>query len=312
MKTLKVLFICRIDEREDFDTAEKMATSIMKANSDSLECDYARIEELVFSYDGSKLLVVNGVTKKDIADYDFVFFLGWFKDRQLEEVAHAASLYLDNKDVPFINSELLKNRSRSKVSQYVHAALAGLKCTMPFVYSMNGELLFDYMAQDLSKIGMPFIAKGPFASRGRDNFLVRSMEEFSEIIKATETSLVVQPWVPNDGDYRLIVLGDKVRIAIKRRSLNGGHTNNTSQGGTAAIEEISSLNPEMISDALTIAKLIRREVTGVDMIIHSDTGEYHFLEANNMPQLSTGVFTTEKAEAIGEYIREIVREKAEV
>lgn len=309
MKQLKVLFICRIDERADYDTAEKMAATVGNVNQEDLVCDYVHIEDLLFTYDGKNMLVLKGSDRTDIASYDFVFFLGWFKTRQLEEIAHSAAVYLDRKGVPFINSELINNRSRSKISQYVLAALEGLPCTMPFVYSMNFEVLLQYVGENPSIVGLPFIAKNPFASRGNDNFLLHSIEEFSGVQTHTEKTLVVQPWIPNDGDYRLLVFGNEVKLAIKRRSVDGSHTNNTSKGGEAVLEDISTLNPEMLADALKIAKMLRREVTGVDMIVHSETGKYYFLEGNNMPQLSTGVFTAEKGAVIGDFIRGRVGEK---
>ena len=58
-----------------------------------------------------------------------------------------------------------------------------------------------------------------------------------------------------------------------------------------------------------MAKLLKREVTGVDMVRHKETAEYYFLEANNMPQLSTGRNVQMKLAVLDEYLNELAKKK---
>jgi len=106
-----------------------------------------------------------------------------------------------------------------------------------------------------------------------------------------------------------LVMGDKVRLVIHRQSQDDSHLNNTSQGGKATLVDLSHLPQKVLDDAIKMGKMLRREVTGVDMIMHKETGEYFFLEANNMPQLGTGSFVGEKLRALDEYLREISENK---
>lgn len=84
-------------------------------------------------------------------------------------------------------------------------------------------------------------------------------------------------------------------MAIHRRGDDGSHPNNTSEGGAATLDDIASLPKSMLDKMLLIAKLLNRKIAGIDMIINKHTGEHHFLEANNMPQVSTGSFVGEKS-----------------
>jgi D-alanine-D-alanine ligase-like ATP-grasp enzyme len=100
-------------------------------------------------------------------------------------------------------------------------------------------------------------------------------------------------------------MGDKVTTIIHRKSRNQTHLNNTSKGGSAELVDVD-LFPQKIKDqALVMAKFYHREVSGIDMICHKETGEYYFLETNNLPQLSTGSNVKTKLKALDLYLSNI-------
>jgi D-alanine-D-alanine ligase-like ATP-grasp enzyme len=93
-------------------------------------------------------------------------------------------------------------------------------------------------------------------------------------------------------------MGDEVRLVIHRQSTGQSHLNNTSQGGQAQIIDVATLDRQMLEESVQISKALGREVTGVDMIQDKHSGEFYFLEVNNMPQLSTGSMVEQKAKAL--------------
>jgi len=101
-------------------------------------------------------------------------------------------------------------------------------------------------------------------------------------------------------------MGGQIKMAIKRVAQEGTHLSNTSKGGAAIAVEVDKIAPETLRDAETIAKLLNRELTGVDMIIDSTTNKHYFLEANNMPQISTGSFVKDKAQILSDYFDSLV------
>jgi glutathione synthase/RimK-type ligase-like ATP-grasp enzyme len=305
----KVLILCRRDDRENYDRRKTMLRGLAGVEN-AVEYSGADFEDLLFDFDGTDLRVTDTVSGVDIANHDAIFLIGWFKSKSLDDVARAVAQYAQAHNVAFTNSEAYHGRSFTKLSQCVMAALNGVTVT-PFLFSLDGEVLLKAV-QD-KNFAYPYIAKAVSASRGQDNYLIAShdqlvaaVNEESEIPKF----FIVQEFIPNDGDYRVLVMGDKVRLAIHRQAQGDSHLNNTSQGGTATLVELDGLPEKVISDSVKLAKLFRREVTGVDMVRHRENGQYYFLEANNMPQLSTGSFVPEKLTALSGYLAELAEGSA--
>lgn len=301
----KVLILSRHDDRPTFDQKKTYEASLAKI---SARCDYAveEFENLLFVYDGNELKVYLPDGKTDIASFDAVFLIAWFKTKILEDLALSVSVYLAAKGVKVVNSEALYTRSRSKLSQYVYAAVNGISLT-PFLFSLNPSLLQRGFREHWTA-GYPVIMKGVLASRGDDNHLVASRADALQLAGSMSEDgpwYVVQSFVPNDGDYRIIVMGDEVTAVIHRQSQTDSHLNNTSKGGEAALIAPEELPRHVAEQSVKLAKLLRREITGVDMIQHRGTGEYYLLEINNMPQLATGSFVPEKLALLDAYLDEL-------
>lgn len=294
----RILFISRKDDRQSFDTATSMALFLQES---TIHYDACFLDDLIFYYDGQSLKI-SDAAGTDIDSYDGIFLLGWFKLKIYEDIAVALARYAAVKGIPLLNSEAGKTRSYSKLSQCVAAALGNVQTT-PFVFSMNGHHLQQGIAQ--SNLQYPIIVKAVMASRGNDNYLVKSQEELAAIINQNvDVQFIAQTFIPNDGDYRMLVMGDRVRLVLHRQSQTDSHLNNTSQGGAAKLVTVEDLPQSMIEQALYMADTLNRELTGVDMIVHKETGEHYFLEANNMPQLSTGSLVEEKMKHVDAFLTE--------
>lgn len=307
--TQKVLILCRRDDREEYDRRVTMLRGLatVHSNAEYVGADY---EDLLFSFDGRQLTVTDTVSGTDIADYDAIFLIGWFKTKRLDDVARAVAHYAYAHSVPFVNSEAYYGRSFTKLSQCVIAALNGITVT-PFLFSLDQQILLEEVQK--RDVATPYIAKAIAASRGKDNYLITAHDELAKVIaEPSDTPLcfIVQEFVPNDGDYRILVMGGKVRLVIHRQAQEGSHLNNTSQGGKATLVDTTELPQDVLDSAVKVAELFKRELTGVDMIRHRENGSFYFLEANNMPQLSTGSFVTQKLEMLSEYMNELAEGSA--
>ncbi|CAN5416318.1 hypothetical protein BH09PAT4_BH09PAT4_02240 [soil metagenome] len=306
----KILILCRRDDRESYDRRQSMLEGFAKV-SDPAKTEYtgADYEDLIFDFDGQTLQVTDSVSGVDIADHDAVFLIGWFKSKTLDDVARAVAHYVHSRGVPFANSEAYDGRSFTKLSQCVIAALNGVTVT-PFLFCMDQEILLKAVTS--GKIAFPYIAKAVSASRGQDNYLVTDHDQLAQAMRMESEIpkyFIVQEFVPNDGDYRILVGGGKVRMVIHRLAQNGVHVNNTSQGGKATLVDVATLPEKVVEDSVKLSKIFGRELTGVDMVQHRENGKYYFLEANNMPQLATGSFVAEKMAMLDGYLQELATEK---
>ncbi len=306
-----ILILCRRDDREAYDTRKSMLDGMAKVQSSAtyFGMDY---EDLIFLYDGTELHVTDSVSGRDVADFDAIFLIGWFKYKALDDVARAVAHYAKHHNVPFANSEAYDGRSFTKLSQCVIAALNGVPVT-PFIFCMDKDKLEKAVIEQ--QRNKPFIVKALAASRGNLNYLVHDENELHGIfVQPSDDKMlnfIVQDYIPNDGDYRILVMGDAVRLVIHRQAQAGSHLNNTSKGGSATVVPVESLPEHIIDASIAMARLLKREVTGVDMIRHNETGEYYFLEANNMPQLSTGSNVDKKLTVLNEYLTDLASTELE-
>ena len=115
---------------------------------------------------------------------------------------------------------------------------------------------------------------------------------------------VVQRFIENDGDYRVVVLGDHSETVIFRQRPKDAdtHLNNTSQGASAMLVDISALPQGLCEDAVAAAQVNGLAVAGVDMMVDQKTGRHVILEVNGAPQLATGAFPEEKMRSYTEYL----------
>jgi glutathione synthase/RimK-type ligase-like ATP-grasp enzyme len=301
----KILILCRRDDRTEYDRRISMLAALGKIKTE-VTYEGADYEDLLFTYDGKIMRIIDTVSGADIADYDAIFLVGWFKTKSLDDTARAVAHYARAHNIPCKNTEAYDGRSFTKLSQCVIAALNGISVT-PFVFSLDQRIVLA--AAKSMPVGSPYIAKAIAASRGQDNYLITDYTQLeTAVAEVTEKPryFILQTYVPNDGDYRILVMGDAVSLVIHRKSQGESHLNNTSQGGAATLIEITQLPKKVIEDALKMAKLLKREITGVDMIMHNGTGEYYFLEANNMPQLATGSFVQKKIQALDTYFANLI------
>lgn len=143
----------------------------------------------------------------------------------------------------------------------------------------------------------PFIIKPSNSSRGRGNHLITEPTQNLQHM-GDATHYLVQPFIPNDGDYRAYVMGDKVVKTILRQAKEGSHLNNISQGGTATRVDL----PEELQEiAVKASKLLEADVAGVDVITNKYTGKSYILEVNRGPQL---VSDSNDTEALNDTVRD--------
>lgn len=146
-------------------------------------------------------------------------------------------------------------------------------------YSKNYSLYF------------PIILKGSGGDRGTNVFKINNLEELEKKIRELRKieieggkRYMLQEFIPNSGDYRILVLGDKVLGAMKRSSQNfeKEFRNNFSVGGKVEVVEI----PESIKKlAVKAAKVCGLLVAGVDVVYRDDDVNKPVIwEVNKGPQ----------------------------
>ncbi len=226
---------------------------------------------------------------------DLVIALGWYRNGRksiYRDLAFSVALFLEHHNIKFWNSEMLNQRSSTKLSAMVQLALNGVPVPDSYFCLRNNI--------SAGQLDRPFIAKAAGASRGENNYLIKTEDDLGPIINS-EIGFVFQKFLVNDHDLRIICFNGRPYLALKRSRQPGAdtHLNNTSKGGSAQWLELSDLDPSLLTLSQKICKITKREMAGIDFIpdMSSEVG-YSCLEVNAIPQLTSGTDYQKKLKAL--------------
>jgi RimK family alpha-L-glutamate ligase len=141
------------------------------------------------------------------------------------------------------------------------------------------------------QLNFPVILKGSSGDRGTNVFKIDNIKQLEKKVRELRKleieggkRYMLQEFIPNNGDLRILVLGDKVLGAMKRTSQNfeKEFRNNFSVGGKVEVVEI----PESIKKlAIKAAKVCGLLVAGVDVVYRDDDVNKPVIwEVNKGPQ----------------------------
>lgn len=268
-----------------------------------VRCYYGILAELIFYYDGVSYTVTEPRSGRDIADFDLVFFQKWKFEPQ---AALAAAVYLDSRSVTFKSSELLRQNPFDKLSEMSLLVTAGL----PYAHTVSTakHILRSHGAEMIKTYPLqyPVIVKPIAGTRGEGIELLRGEAEFIAYIDGIDSDdverVLVQEFVPNDHDYRVTILGDKIAYVLRRTAAGGAIINNTSAGATAEFVGEDEWGEPAIQDAILAARSVGREdFAGVDVLVGKD-GRHIILEVNKSPEIQTGHGVTRKMSSLVKYL----------
>lgn len=297
----KVLIVVATDsERSDHMNWLPLRDAIRKNlnNSDTV-IDMSSLNNLIYDISNDNCAVIDYLTGKDVAEYDVVVIRNVGRT---PELGITLANYLAMKKIPFTDS-YLETKGAGKLACAMLRRMYDIS-TPRTIYASSNHI-GKYISQ--GALSYPFVLKADNGKKGRDNYLVRSRKELDEKLHAQpEVSFIAQQFIENDGDYRALVMGDKIAIVLKRIAASKDtHINNTSQGGIAELLLASVFSPEVQKEIIKAARVEQLEVAGVDIIFDKLSGKYYFLEVNRAPQIGTGSFADEKIAAYADFIKSI-------
>lgn len=275
-----------------------LSASIAKNNADATKVG---LLDMAVWVENNKLRVTDLANDKDLHDYDTLYLANW---RKGPEFALAASQYMLRSGRRVVTGELSRYLPMSKLGELVYMSDKQIPLPRSLVMrtkhwkraiSNKQNPPFDY----------PFIMKSISGSMGTNNYLVKNRKQLREILLAGMDELyVAQEFIPNDRDYRLIVMGGEVKIAIMRKRKNDDtHLNNTSAGAEGTLLQLDSVSSDMKELAVRAADAVGRiEFAGVDIIVDTTNGDMYVLEVNKSPQIETGSNVDVKINAMAGYL----------
>lgn len=221
-----------------------------------------------------------------LSQFSTIYIRNWII-RHKEEVAATIALFGKQKKIKVLDDYLSTVKHGGKLLQC--ALLAKHNIAIPnTIYKHTSRMQnedYDYIA---GKLGTPFILKDTFGHKGSNNYLIKTKSDFisklSLIKKTPKVRYICQNFIPNSFDYRYLIIDNKVKSVIKRTRLSDSdHRNNTSVG--AKLEYLKARDWKYKKLAMKTAKLFKRNVAGVDIIVDSKTMRPYIIEVNPAPGL---------------------------
>ena len=237
----------------------------------------------------------SGRSLKDYGPSNVLMF-GWYQSAIYKELAFVVAQYLHNNEIDFWNSESLSQRSTGKLSCLAKLASSGVPVTET-VFSLD----FSNLNSDEYKF--PFILKASMASRGKRNFLITDQNEFEGHAFDGANDLMMQPFLPNDHDLRVICYNSEPMLILKRSRLAGSrsHLNNVSAQGKAEWTAIDDVPSALLLNSKKICTVLNREMCGIDYIPDEKSSfGYSCLEVNAIPQLTSGYDVSTKMDSLAQ------------
>ena len=289
----KILLITSSSKPQWLESSSEVAQGLLRfASSVSTEdsCMYiTTFDRLIFDISNRAISVWDSYNEMDIAEFDVIHMRNIDKSMHALVYAKATGSYAMHHGARVIE-EVDQACAFGKLSQMMLFALEGLP--VPHTIACWDNTILESEAKKLS---MPIVVKANNAMKGADNHMVESESELHRVLHGSEQRYVAQEFIPNDGDYRVLFIGDyKNPLLFKRLSVEGSHLNNTSKGAQAVRCEVEDFDRGALELSVRAAQTVQRKVTGVDIMQNSQDKTWVLLEANTNPALSMGVFLEEK------------------
>lgn len=286
-------------ERERY--VEEFYESV-QAMLDDTRIIYTTYDDIVTTVIDNKVTIRDVRHNIDLKEVHLVHFKNWMFDN---EHASLIAFYLKQNGIAFYNEEVDAGLAWGKISQMCRLAAGGVP--VPDTFFAKKRLLKEFFQNGKlpKSFTFPLILKADDGAKGNDNYLVKNKEEAIEILDVAtdDKEFVVQNFIPNDGDYRFLFAGiDELPLVFMRKAVKNTHLNNTSQGGSGSLVNPASLPNDYLVHAKNAARILKREIGGVDIIVNKQTNVPYVLEVNSTPALATGYSVDKKKKLFKRFI----------
>ena len=260
---------------EGFKSANNiLASKLKEKNIKPVNAEYA---DIVISNDG---ILVNG---EPLQNFSFVF-LGLMAKKM--ELANIVIDFLKKNNIAYFSYGTPKDKG-NKLEDMWNLSQKGLPYIPTFV-SANFEDSVSYIKENKWKY--PVVVKNMDSAGGDGVSKADNEKELKKLFSDEdekhqgnfESFRMIQKFIPNEGDYRVLIFDDKI-IAIAKRWTEDEKEfrNNMSLGGKGKKAELDKEQQDL---ALSAAKTTGKSMAGVDLIQSKDDKKWYIMEVNSSPQ----------------------------
>jgi len=188
--------------------------------------------------------------------------------------------YAQKKKIPIIDEYLLGlgGAMRKKKSTEAGVLLAH-NVPYPKTIFTSGQEELKRIVRSLPK---PVIIKSTGGRHGKATFLIKKNSQLERVLLGRGgVSFLVQQYIPNDGDYRIFLIGYRAVAGFKRQPKEEKLILDRSQGKSEPLEKIPAPIKRTAEKA---AKVLGVEIAGIDMVVNQQTKKPVIIEVNQAPE----------------------------
>jgi len=238
--------------------------------------------------DGDKILFGN----VDLKDFDGWYFRAIGSELEWSKLLQ---LYAGKHNIPVVDDYLMSEGPLRRFKSVMSWQLANAGINYPKSAYIEQ---FDDLKSELLKWEFPVVVKLSQGGRhGMGTFFLRSIDDLESLLERLskrnasaidqgKTSrnyrgFLVQEYLENDGDFRVMTVGYKCIGGFKRQPKTEKLVLNQSEGKSIGLAVVP---PEVAETAERAAKVLGVEVAGTDLVRSKNDGKVYIIEVNEAPQ----------------------------
>jgi glutathione synthase/RimK-type ligase-like ATP-grasp enzyme len=274
----------------------------------NIQIALARFSDLYFEVDSRKISV--NIEDMPITDFDLVYFRR--AGDKFSGIAATLALCLEEFGIKYIDTTWGNiGPLGSKFTSLVRLARAHIPIfTTVYFWPTHIE---KYQNILIRKFGLPLVAKELSTQRGKGVILIKTKEDFKKLPltdnKGRNNQYLFQKFVKIKDEFRVMVLGDKVRVwESKIITDKKEFRHNVALGANEEFLPIAKI-PESIAEiAVAGAKTLNLQIAGVDIAIEKGSEKLFLVEINRGPGITYDTNISPEIDEFAKYLGERVRE----
>ena len=238
------------------------------------------------------------VKNRPLTDYKTIFFRRVGDKRNL---AFILSNIARKENIFFIDKLYRSTNEPGKLKQTAALALGGISVPKTYFSSTYTKKSIDAAEKFL---GLPMVIKISKSKKGLGVCLAKNKKEALRIIQESHREeIIIQEFIPNEFDYRALVLGGGIACLIKRERLDKKKEfrNNVSLGATEKFLNPLRIDGKIKEEILAAARVADIQVAGVDIVISPGNKTYIF-EVNRSPAFTFDEKLSNELDLLAEYL----------
>ncbi len=292
------------DKKKSVSGTEKTVKILQKKLKEkNIPVDIASLEEVELFVEKNNVQAF--IKNKALTDYSAVFFR---KVGNRKNLAFILSRIAQDKNIFFVDRLYRFTNDASKLKQTVALALG--KVAVPKTY-FSSAYTKKSIASAENFLGLPMVIKVSQSRKGLGVYLAKNKKEALEIIqKNPSDEIIIQEFIPNNFDYRILVLGTKIGCVIKRErpDKKNEFRNNVYLGASEEFLALSQVGATIKKEALLAARVADIQVAGVDIVISPDNKPYVF-EVNRSPAFTFDEKISNELSSLANYLYQCCKKR---